>query len=109
MQGTHGKDEDAGILTYFKDDETAMRAPARRTCLDICLVCYSVAIRHNQKAVFLTDRFNYSINIPVFPDMMARNRRTNPFFTPTILWFIDASESHFIPKYQAYCGIVETF
>ena len=44
------KAEDEGILAYPKgtrqwayveDDNAAMRLPGRRTCLDICLVCYN--------------------------------------------------------------------
>ena len=35
-----GKAEDAGILTYVKDDNTAPVLPGALTCLDICLVCY---------------------------------------------------------------------
>ena len=34
------KAEDEGILAYVEDDNAAMRLPGRRTCLDICLVCY---------------------------------------------------------------------
>ena len=40
----HGKEEDAGILPYFKDDDTAMCNYARRTCLVICLVCYRTVL-----------------------------------------------------------------
>ena len=50
----------------------------------------SVAIRHNQEAVFTADRFNCSVNISVFSNVMARNRRTNTLFcTSSILvcWF----------------------
>ena len=36
-----GKAEDEGILTYVEDDNAAMCSPGRRTCSDICLVCYS--------------------------------------------------------------------
>ena len=36
------KAEDEGILAYVEDDNAAMRLPGRRTCLDICLVCYNV-------------------------------------------------------------------
>ena len=35
------KAEDEGILAYVEDDNAAMRLPGRRTCLDICLVCYN--------------------------------------------------------------------
>ena len=31
-----------GILTYVEDDNEAMCSPGRRTCSDICLVCYSL-------------------------------------------------------------------
>ena len=34
--------EDEGILAYVEDDNAAMRLSGRRTCLDICLVCYSI-------------------------------------------------------------------
>ena len=34
------KAEDEGILAYVEDDNAAMPLPGRRTCLDICLVCY---------------------------------------------------------------------
>ena len=37
----HGKEEDAGIMTYFKDDDAAMCNPACQTCPVICLGCYS--------------------------------------------------------------------
>ena len=36
------KAEDEGILAYVEDDNAAMRLPGRRTCLDICLVCYNI-------------------------------------------------------------------
>ena len=36
-----GKAEDAGILSYVKDDNAAMYSAGHRTCSDICLVCYN--------------------------------------------------------------------
>lgn len=35
------EEEDAGLLAQVKDDNEVMHQPPRRTCLDICLVCYN--------------------------------------------------------------------
>ena len=68
-----------------------------------------IAIRHNQETAFSGDRFYCAVSIAIFPDMVARNRRTYPFFTPTIFRFVDSTKSCFVLKHQTYCGIVETF
>ena len=40
-----GKAEDAGILSYVKDDNAAMCSVGHRTCSDICLVCYKYSFK----------------------------------------------------------------
>ena len=69
----------------------------------------SVAIRHNQEAAITTDRFNCSVSISVFSDVVARNRRTNTLFAPAIFRFIDSAKARFVLKHQTHCGIVEFF
>ena len=69
----------------------------------------SVAIRHNQEAAITTDRFNCSVSISVFSDVVARNRRTNTLFAPAVFRFIDSTKACFVLKHQTHCGIVEFF
>ena len=69
----------------------------------------SVTIRHNQETAFTADRFNCSVNISVFSDVMARNRRTNTLFAPAVFWFIDSTKTRFILKHQTHCGIFVEF
>ena len=68
-----------------------------------------VTIRHNQEAAFTADWFNRSVNISVFSDVMARNRRTDSLFTPAVFRFIDSTKTRFVLKHQTHCGIVEFF
>ena len=40
-----GKVEDAGILTYVKDDNAVLCFPLLRTCSDICLGCCQFPVK----------------------------------------------------------------
>lgn len=59
-----------------------------------------VAIRHYKKEIISVKRFNCSIGISVFPDVMTWNNGTSPFLTPAILWLVDPAKSCFVLKQQ---------
>ena len=70
----------------------------------------SIAVRQNQKAGFPRQRLYRSIYISVFPNMMARHRRSHPFSAPTVFRLVDAAKTGFILKHQPNpLGIVENF
>ena len=70
----------------------------------------SIAIRQNQKAGFPRQWLCRSIYISVFPNMMARHRRSHPFSAPTVFRLVDAAKTGFILKHQPDpLGIVENF
>ena len=60
----------------------------------------SIAIRHDQKEALAIHRINCAIHIPVFTDMMARNRGPDALRTPTSSRFIDSSKTSLVLKHQ---------
>ena len=46
-----GKAEEAGILTYVKDDNAVMCFPMLRTCSDICLGCCQFPMKEKSAKV----------------------------------------------------------
>ena len=58
-----------------------------------------IAVWHNQKTAFTTNRFNGSIDISIFSDVVARYRRTYTLLAPTVFRLVDSSESGFILKH----------
>ena len=44
-----GKVEDTAILSYVKDDNSAICSAEHQTCSDICFVCYNTAINNRLK------------------------------------------------------------
>ena len=61
-----------------------------------------IAIRHNKKTGASRYRFNSSVCIPIFTNVMARYRWTNALFTPAVFGLIDSSESCFILEHKSY-------
>lgn len=63
---------------------------------------------HDQKTVLPGDRFDGSVGIAIFPDVMTGNRRTNTLWTPAELGLVDASKARFILEHQAHFSTVST-
>lgn len=61
-----------------------------------------VAIRHDKKEVVSVKRFDCSISVSVFPDVMAGNNRPDSLFAPAILWLVDSTKTRFILKQQVH-------
>jgi hypothetical protein len=59
-----------------------------------------IAVWHYEKAGISSQWFHGTVCITVFPDMVARDRRANPFHAPTVFRLVDTSETGFILKHQ---------
>ena len=64
-----------------------------------------ITTRHNPKAGFSRQRFYSTVYISIFPYMMARDRGTYSFLTPTIFWLIDSTKACFILEHKPYFSV----
>ncbi len=55
---------------------------------------------HNKEKGISGQWFYGAVCIPVFPDMMAGNRRANSFSAPALFWLVDSPKTCFILKHQ---------
>lgn len=67
-----------------------------------------ITVWHNQETTFPSDRLDSSIDIAVFPDVMAGNRWTNTFWTPAEFGLVDPPKTRFILEHQAYFSTIST-
>ena len=71
----------------------------------------SIAIGHDKKTGFTSQRLDRTISISVFPNMVARNAGSDTFFTPTVFWLVNSAKAGFILEHKAHfsTALVEIF
>lgn len=62
----------------------------------------SITVWHDQETTLPCSRLDSSIDITIFPDVMARDRWTNTLWTPAELGVVDPSKARFILEHQAH-------
>ena len=62
----------------------------------------SIAIGHDKKTGFPSQRLDRTIGIPVFPNMVTWNAGSDAFFAPAVLGMVDAAEARLILEHKAH-------
>ena len=62
----------------------------------------SIAIGHDKKTGFPSQRLDRTIGIPVFPNMVTWNAGSDAFFAPAVLGMVDAAEACLILEHKAH-------
>lgn len=61
-----------------------------------------IAVWKDQKKGISCNRFNSSISIPIFTNMVAWHGWTNTLFAPAVLWLVDSAEPSLILEHQPH-------
>ena len=61
-----------------------------------------IAIGHDKKTGFPSQRLDRTIGIPVFPNMVTWNAGSDAFFAPAVLGMVDAAEACLILEHKAH-------
>ena len=61
-----------------------------------------ITVWHDQETTLPGGRLDSSVDIAIFPDVMARNRWANTLLTPAEFGLVDPSKARFILEHQAH-------
>ena len=61
-----------------------------------------IAVWKDQEKGISCSRFDSSISVPIFTNVMARHGWTNTLFAPAVLWLVDSAEPSLILEHQPH-------
>lgn len=67
-----------------------------------------ITVWNNQETTLPGGRLDSSVDITIFPDVMARNRRANTLWAPAEFGFVNPPKARFILEHQAHFSTVST-
>lgn len=67
-----------------------------------------IIVWHDQETTLPGGRFDSSVGITIFADVMTRNRRANTLLAPAEFELVDSSKARFVLEHQAHFSAVST-
>lgn len=67
-----------------------------------------ITVRHDQETTLPSGRLDSSVDITIFPDVMARDRWANALWTPAEFRLVDSSKACLVLEHQAHFSTLST-